>query len=74
MLLELGSDPITQLSAMARCDHAIIANSSFAWWGAWLGDQLASGPHRTVVAPEEYGVPDRFPSRWLTVPSGTPVM
>jgi len=32
-----GSDEIEDLHLMTCCRHAIVANSSFSWWGAWLG-------------------------------------
>jgi hypothetical protein len=48
--LPLGPDPITQLRLQSQCDHAIVANSTFAWWGAWLGDRR-SGSGRIVIAP-----------------------
>ncbi len=32
---------------MSRCKGHIIANSSFSWWGAWLGDSL----EREIVSP-----------------------
>lgn len=51
--LELGSGPLTQLRLMGACDHAIIANSTFAWWGAWLGDQR-DVPGRVVVVPDHW--------------------
>jgi hypothetical protein len=61
--------PFEDLSLMAKCDDAVVANSTFSWWGAWLGESEGS----IVVAPE---VPfkaarlnDRafYPARWLRV-------
>src|SRR5208282_6684744 len=53
---------------MSLCRHAIIANSSFSWWGAWLGDDQ---PNRVVIGPERWFVTpnletkDIIPERWL---------
>jgi hypothetical protein len=55
---------------MTQCDHAVIANSSFAWWGAWLGEHRHPSTDRVVVAPAEYVGGDRVPDRWHTVPAG----
>jgi len=39
---------------MSLCSHAIIANSSMSWWGAWL----QTNPNKKVIAPKMWFGPD----------------
>lgn len=54
---------------MAHCQHIIIANSSFSWWGAWLGEWQKN---RIVIAPKKWftdeakqDYSDIVPERWI---------
>jgi hypothetical protein len=52
---------------MSLCRHAILANSSFSWWGAWLNPER----ERIAIAPKQWvrsaphDTRDLIPERWL---------
>lgn len=58
---------------MSLCQHAIIANSSFSWWGAYLNCH-EKHRERIVIAPEpwfaslEADSTDIVPKRWMRMP------
>lgn len=67
-----GLDRFEEFHLMARCRHFIIANSSYSWWGAFLG-RVGSG---VVIAPRQWFTPrylrelptvDLFPDDWILV-------
>lgn len=57
------------LRLMSECQHHIIANSSFSWWGAWLSrsyDGIKIAPQRWYAA--DRPTPDLVPARWIRMP------
>jgi hypothetical protein len=67
-----GANSWQDMFLMAECRHCVIANSSFSWWGAWLGDGQ-NRPDRMVVAPrrwfagEDVEMADRCPPHWIVM-------
>ena len=54
---------------MSLCRHHIIANSSFSWWGDWLGtaeDKIVVAPKKWM-ANEQSGHEDIVPSEWIKI-------
>lgn len=55
-----------ELFIMSRCQHHIIANSTFSWWGAWL-DRKES---KIVIGPKQWFVRNKLnimPDTWIRV-------
>ena len=62
-----GEQSFQDMHLMSLCQHNIIANSSFSWWGAWLN----ANPNKTVICPGKWihytdslGI---LPKEWLTI-------
>lgn len=62
------SESYNDMRLMSLCQHNIIANSSFSWWGAWLNDNH----EKVVIAPKRWfknqtDTQDLIPSNWILI-------
>lgn len=66
-----GNDPYVDLCLMTQCDHNIIGNSTFSWWGAWLN----SNSSKKIISPSIWFNPNRkdlntkdlIPNDWIKI-------
>jgi hypothetical protein len=61
--------PAKSLYLMSRCNHFVIANSTFSWWGAWLSDYQ----DKLVICPSPWNDGDAvssdfIPLDWIKLP------
>jgi hypothetical protein len=66
----LGREDL-DLYLMSLCQNGVMANSSFSWWGAWLGD--SEHTDRVVIAPKQWFTTTTVdgstivPERWVKI-------
>ena len=65
-----GNKDYEDLWLMSLCEHNIIANSSFSWWGAWLNENK----NKKVVSPLNWfgqqsntNQSDIVPESWIKI-------
>ncbi|MDB2389810.1 alpha-1,2-fucosyltransferase [Alphaproteobacteria bacterium] len=63
---------VDEFALMCSCNHFIISNSTFSWWGAWLGSSI----HKQIYAPNifvpkenggTWNVEELIPEGWILI-------
>jgi hypothetical protein len=63
IIIEDLSKDYQEFAVMQKCNHFIIANSSFSWWSAWLS---STNSEKIVIAPFQwFGL--KGPSNWQDI-------
>lgn len=60
----IGENSPLDMFLMSQCKYAIIANSTFSYWGAVLGVRKKQVYYPTKWINSKYGQPQIFPSDW----------
>jgi len=64
-----NENEVEDLYALSQCNSIVMSNSSFSWWGAWLGKSK-----KLIVSPDQWFGPkgpkdyeDRFNDNWIKI-------
>jgi hypothetical protein len=65
-----GNSDIEDLAVISLCDHMIVGNSSFHWWGAYMGERrftkiIRPAHHFRGKLKEKCDIKDFYPERWI---------
>ena len=67
--LVTGNHSMVDMEIMSKCDHHIIANSTFSWWGAWLANSKKVAAPAIWFGTDARGLEskDIYPDTWIKI-------